>query len=172
MSGSERVLDVLNQGVVVQHLVVKINKLLLVILNFWAVPLVLVGVFDVPAVGVSVDSNLEILLLLRVRTRGRDGILDGLEALVDVIVGVEECSIDASFESGQALLCGADGLLEGLRELDIRFMDVYELAGWRAFAFFGFFFSVEGHFGEVHSCLLYTSPSPRDGLLSRMPSSA
>ena len=25
---------------------------------------------------------------------------------------------------------------------------------------------------EVESCLLYTSPSPRDGLLSRMPSSA
>ena len=25
---------------------------------------------------------------------------------------------------------------------------------------------------EVTSCLLYTSPSPRDGLLSRMPSSA
>ena len=27
-------------------------------------------------------------------------------------------------------------------------------------------------FGGVRSCLLYTSPSPRDGLLSRMPSSA
>ena len=26
--------------------------------------------------------------------------------------------------------------------------------------------------GSVPSCLLYTSPSPRDGLLSRMPSSA
>ena len=28
--------------------------------------------------------------------------------------------------------------------------------------------------GEIHfnTCLLYTSPSPRDGLLSRMPSSA
>ena len=25
---------------------------------------------------------------------------------------------------------------------------------------------------KAHSCLLYTSPSPRDGLLSRMPSSA
>ena len=25
---------------------------------------------------------------------------------------------------------------------------------------------------ESHACLLYTSPSPRDGLLSRMPSSA
>src|SRR5665647_1519572 len=25
--------------------------------------------------------------------------------------------------------------------------------------------------GDVHPCLLYTSPSPRDGLLSRMPSS-
>ena len=27
-------------------------------------------------------------------------------------------------------------------------------------------------FSSVSSCLLYTSPSPRDGLLSRMPSSA
>ena len=26
--------------------------------------------------------------------------------------------------------------------------------------------------GEYNACLLYTSPSPRDGLLSRMPSSA
>ena len=26
--------------------------------------------------------------------------------------------------------------------------------------------------GGVETCLLYTSPSPRDGLLSRMPSSA
>ena len=26
--------------------------------------------------------------------------------------------------------------------------------------------------GEYETCLLYTSPSPRDGLLSRMPSSA
>ena len=26
--------------------------------------------------------------------------------------------------------------------------------------------------GQVWPCLLYTSPSPRDGLLSRMPSSA
>ena len=26
--------------------------------------------------------------------------------------------------------------------------------------------------GDTNSCLLYTSPSPRDGLLSRMPSSA
>ena len=29
-----------------------------------------------------------------------------------------------------------------------------------------------GIIGEVMHCLLYTSPSPRDGLLSRMPSSA
>ena len=26
--------------------------------------------------------------------------------------------------------------------------------------------------GQIRNCLLYTSPSPRDGLLSRMPSSA
>ena len=28
------------------------------------------------------------------------------------------------------------------------------------------------HKGDSYTCLLYTSPSPRDGLLSRMPSSA
>ena len=31
---------------------------------------------------------------------------------------------------------------------------------------------VLGLLQELSSCLLYTSPSPRDGLLSRMPSSA
>ena len=31
---------------------------------------------------------------------------------------------------------------------------------------------IEGDGGGVNPCLLYTSPSPRDGLLSRMPSSA
>ena len=32
----------------------------------------------------------------------------------------------------------------------------------------------QGYYDGIifHSCLLYTSPSPRDGLLSRMPSSA
>ena len=30
----------------------------------------------------------------------------------------------------------------------------------------------EGRFGLMHICLLYTSPSPRDATLSRMPSSA
>ena len=32
--------------------------------------------------------------------------------------------------------------------------------------------SVEVVSGQPYPCLLYTSPSPRDGLLSRMPSSA
>ena len=31
---------------------------------------------------------------------------------------------------------------------------------------------VEKMFTQLLACLLYTSPSPRDGLLSRMPSSA
>ena len=31
---------------------------------------------------------------------------------------------------------------------------------------------VEGYLARIEACLLYTSPSPRDGLLSRMPSSA
>ena len=34
------------------------------------------------------------------------------------------------------------------------------------------FNSLDGHAALSKACLLYTSPSPRDGLLSRMPSSA
>ena len=34
------------------------------------------------------------------------------------------------------------------------------------------FVTVKEHEGKATGCLLYTSPSPRDGLLSRMPSSA
>ena len=33
-------------------------------------------------------------------------------------------------------------------------------------------FEAIGDSGQKYTCLLYTSPSPRDGLLSRMPSSA
>ena len=33
-------------------------------------------------------------------------------------------------------------------------------------------FNLNNFFSFYYSCLLYTSPSPRDGLLSRMPSSA
>ena len=32
--------------------------------------------------------------------------------------------------------------------------------------------NIEGDIDEISSCLLYTSPSPRDATLSRMPSSA
>ena len=33
-------------------------------------------------------------------------------------------------------------------------------------------YSLDAQKEKLKSCLLYTSPSPRDGLLSRMPSSA
>ena len=38
----------------------------------------------------------------------------------------------------------------------------------------GIFFEAASNqiFEDLYACLLYTSPSPRDGLLSRMPSSA
>ena len=41
---------------------------------------------------------------------------------------------------------------------------------WVDFDFFGHQLVI--HFKEINDCLLYTSPSPRDTDLSRMPSSA
>ena len=50
---------------------------------------------------------------------------------------------------------------------------LYGLTGFALFPDTGFAeASLEGVFTSFDICLLYTSPSPRDGLLSRMPSSA
>ena len=43
--------------------------------------------------------------------------------------------------------------------------------GRRGMPVFTIYRNIHGSY-DVYSCLLYTSPSPRDGLLSRMPSSA
>ena len=50
---------------------------------------------------------------------------------------------------------------EGIELIDLKFADVH--GKWQ---------HLTVHKDLVEDCLLYTSPSPRDGLLSRMPSSA
>mgnify|MGYP003298609534 CR=1 FL=1 len=56
-------------------------------------------------------------------------------------------------------------VLENLTELNFKNYSIYLHKN----TLFGY---VEYHGDNLDSCLLYTSPSPRDGLLSRMPSSA
>ena len=53
------------------------------------------------------------------------------------------------------------------RVLDQAFSDKYPLLERTRFLSF-----VSSNLDQFYDCLLYTSPSPRDGLLSRMPSSA
>ena len=48
----------------------------------------------------------------------------------------------------------------------VSLFDGHSLSGWKVGENAATFSVKDGH------CLLYTSPSPRDGLLSRMPSSA
>ena len=48
----------------------------------------------------------------------------------------------------------------------------YDLICTREHEFEGWFSSSSDYDEQSNACLLYTSPSPRDGLLSRMPSSA
>ena len=52
------------------------------------------------------------------------------------------------------------------------FDDAVQAATKRAFHSFFDQHVIEEDDGSYITCLLYTSPSPRDGLLSRMPSSA
>ena len=54
-----------------------------------------------------------------------------------------------------------------------RIKDLTDVAGVRSNQLIGFgLVSGLSGSGDGKDCLLYTSPSPRDGLLSRMPSSA
>ena len=64
-----------------------------------------------------------------------------------------------------------DGARRAMRASFQREMDVVE-SNLSFLASVGSVSPYVGLFGTVWGCLLYTSPSPRDGLLSRMPSSA
>ena len=50
--------------------------------------------------------------------------------------------------------------------------DGSSIAGWKSIEASDMKLMMDTGSGYVDPCLLYTSPSPRDGLLSRMPSSA
>ena len=98
--------------------------------------------------------------LRRILNTPRRGIGDRAEACV----AVHAENTGASFY--QALLDGADGRVPLLNSRAVKQIS-------------GFVELIEGlrrdfltTFGQADDCLLYTSPSPRDGLLSRMPSSA
>ena len=71
-------------------------------------------------------------------------------------------------DKGAKTLAGSreETITEGLDGLRERLKEYYDLGArftkWRAVY----------HISDKYPCLLYTSPSPRDGLLSRMPSSA
>lgn len=149
----ESVLDVLDQWVIVEELVVELDQLVLVVLDLRAVPLVLVGVFEVPALGVGVDADLQVLPLVRVCTGGGNGVLDDFEALVGIVVRVEEGPVDASSEGCQALLGGSHRLLDGLRELDVRFMNIEGLRWWTTIFLLLLLFY--GQLGEVHRVHIY-----------------
>ena len=75
--------------------------------------------------------------------------------------------------SGPAVLANLDN---SLRQLDTDYVDIFHLHGLGPAAYDKAMAEIvpgllrEKEKGKL--CLLYTSPSPRDGLLSRMPSSA
>ena len=75
-------------------------------------------------------------------------------------------------------LSGGDMLMRALREEGVKF--IFGYPGGAALHIYDSVFRqksiehilVRHEQGATHACLLYTSPSPRDSNLSRMPSSA
>ena len=84
----------------------------------------------------------------------------------DVIVATEDQEIvdDVKKNGGEAILTnnnhktGTDRIFQAFKKYNQKDID--------------FVMNIQGDEPMINICLLYTSPSPRDGLLSRMPSSA
>ena len=91
------------------------------------------------------------------------------EFVADLIRSTFRAIIDASIQqldAIRALLGNVSGTVDEFEESNITDSQARE---WLAQQF-GSHLQLSG--GRLSACLLYTSPSPRDGLLSRMPSSA
>ena len=88
----------------------------------------------------------------------------------DVSIAIKEAISKASerldVSEADIIISGGRGI--GQKENFSHLEEVADLIG----AAVGASRAVVDEWGMPHSCLLYTSPSPRDGLLSRMPSSA
>ena len=76
----------------------------------------------------------------------------------------------AAFQSGDLLGTGGQDQRSGARLIQSFDAEVHDLVGGQVGQILAGTHAVAGQ--RVCGCLLYTSPSPRDGLLSRMPSSA
>ena len=110
-----------------------------------------------------------------------------MTASVEVVIdGIDDVSVDKSisfnlFGSSQSILTGVDSV-EGFEFIfGTSSNDSFEITDITAdMTIFGgngidtltLSSSLTGAVHNTFTCLLYTSPSPRDGLLSRMPSSA
>ena len=105
---------------------------------------------------------------------GVEGYEQVIEDVVNKALDMEGCPYEAEVN-----ITLADE--DAIREINSEFRDIdlptdvlsfpaidYEVPG----DFEGLEEMFEKYAGEYFNCLLYTSPSPRDGLLSRMPSSA
>ena len=87
------------------------------------------------------------------------------------VLGRRDVACDNADLSGSIGLGARSALLEELAELDGQKARLVNKRG-RAILDDALLRAKNMGADEVTTCLLYTSPSPRDGLLSRMPSSA
>ena len=106
--------------------------------------------------------------LTKPKTAVRGNTLSALGMLIAVVVTLLDSSIvNFSFIIAGVLVGGIVGATMALRIQMTSMPQMVALLNG-----FGGGASLTIALAEYYSCLLYTSPSPRDGLLSRMPSSA
>ena len=130
-----------------------------------------INALKTPTPILDVPQSLSIVSAEDIRARGFNSIGEVINYLPGVTTSQGEGHRDAVVFRG--VRSTADFYIDGVRDDVQYFRPLYNLEqvevlrGPNALLF-----GRGGTGGVLNSCLLYTSPSPRDGLLSRMPSSA
>ena len=95
-----------------------------------------------------------------------------MERITDTVKpkGALKPRVETAVKRLQAQIAKMDGMVNKLKQRDQEIFQKIVVATQQHDTYSSKILSNE--LVEVRNCLLYTSPSPRDGLLSRMPSSA
>lgn len=110
------------------QLLVEVNQLIYIVSRLGTIPLVLALFLSKPALGISIEPNFEILSSLCVDSRCGYGILEQLEAFVDIIICVEESAIRSSLEGSEATLGARNCLLKSAADFEVHLVEIKLIA--------------------------------------------
>jgi hypothetical protein len=101
---SKRILNILYQWVFIQNFFIKINQLVIIILNFRAIPFIFLKILYKIALSICVNSDFQIFSLISINTDWCNRIFNCFKWFIYIIISIKKGSFICSFKCSNALL--------------------------------------------------------------------